>query len=97
MGTRQGTGRKYRQRMYINPERLGWNLGKNSKLKEERGVSFEEVRDRIGKQAYRIVRNPGRNHPGQLCLLVTIHGALWRVPFRKHRDHVHLLTIMRAA
>ena len=26
---------------------LVWNLGKNSKLKEDRGISFEEVHDCI--------------------------------------------------
>ncbi len=88
--------KKYRQSMYIDPERLGWNLGKNSKLKEERGVSFEEVRERVRSNAYDIVRNSSRNHPGQFSLLVTIHGIRWRVPFRRHRDHTHLFTIMRA-
>jgi hypothetical protein len=82
--------------MYIDSESLGWNIGKNSKLKEERGVSFEMVRDRLFQGAFSIIKNPSRNHPGQRCFLVTLNGEKWKVPFRERAGFLQLFTIMRA-
>ena len=36
---------------------VAWNLGKNSKLKEERGVSFEEVYDRLQNGNFTLAKN----------------------------------------
>ena len=75
---------------------LRWNLGKNTKLKLERGVSFEMVRTAMTKGAFSVVRNPSRNHPRQSCFVVTLNSIKWLVPFREYANHIHLFTIMRA-
>ena len=72
-----------------------WNLGKNSKLKEERGVSFEQVYERLHRNAYRIVYNPSRNHPGQRMFIVSINGLRYAVPYSEYDSHVFLRTIYR--
>jgi uncharacterized DUF497 family protein len=73
-----------------------WNLGKNSKLKEERGVSFEEVKDAIERKAAKRARNTSRNHPDQFIFIVRIHGKTWLVPYDETKTTIHLRTIMEA-
>ncbi len=72
-----------------------WNLGKNTKLKEERGVSFEEVKDCLEKGAFRTIKSSSGNHTRQNWYIVRLRGRLWAVPFSKQGIRIHLLTIMR--
>ncbi len=74
-------------------EHFRWNPGKNTKLKTERGVSFEGVVDRIEKGAFKLVKNRSKNHPRQKCFVVTMNGKLWLVPFKEYRHHYFLHTI----
>ena len=55
-------------------KRLRWNLGKNLKLKLERGVGFEMVADSIERNAFRVATVKSKSHPGQKCFLVRLHG-----------------------
>ena len=74
-------------------KRFTWNLGKNLKLKIERGVSFEEVYERIQRGAYQTKKNPSKNHQGQRLFLVTINGRVYAVPFTEYENHFFLRTI----
>lgn len=71
-----------------------WNLGKNSKLKEERGVSFEDVVRCVIAGNFSIQRNTSKFHPGQSVFVVRMKGRPWWVPFRKSRVGYHLYTIL---
>ncbi|MDB5046986.1 MAG: hypothetical protein JWO30_57 [Fibrobacteres bacterium] len=72
-----------------------WNLGKNSKLKEERGVSFEQVVRCILAGNFKILDNASVNHPGQDVFVVSINRTVWLVPFRKTKRGYFLHTIMK--
>ncbi len=74
-------------------KRFAWDMGKNLKLKLERGVSFEDVYLRIQNGAYHTKKNPSKNHKGQRLFLVTINGKLYAVPFTEFEDHFFLRTI----
>ena len=77
----------------ISVKRFTWNLGKNTKLKEERGVSFEEIQDAIFRGAGKVASNTSRNHPGQRVFLLNIRGKTWIVPFTETKTTVFLHTI----
>ena len=72
-----------------------WNLGKNVKLKMERGVGFEMVVEAINHGAFAIGEVESKNHPGQKCFWVTLIGKKWIVPFKESRDSIYLFTIYR--
>jgi hypothetical protein len=72
---------------------LLWNLGKNLKLKLERGIGFGLVADAIERNAFEVAKVKSRNHPGQKCFLIRWHGKRWVVPFRENRTSVYLFTI----
>lgn len=74
-------------------KRYSWNLGKNSNLKEERGVSMEQVYEKLQKGAFRVARNPSRNHKGQFMYVVSINRRLYAVPFTEYESHIFLRTI----
>jgi hypothetical protein len=74
-------------------KRITWNLGKNSKLKEERGVSMEQVYELIQKGAFRTAKNPSKNHRGQRMFVVTINRRRYAIPFTEHETHFFLRTI----
>ena len=57
-----------------------WDEDKNSKLKNQRGISFEEVATLILQKKYvRIIKHPKR--PNQRIFLIPIHGYIHAVPF----------------
>lgn len=70
-----------------------WNLGKNSKLKEERGISFEDVVRCMIAGNFKFQRNSSGNHPDQMVFEVRTKGRVWKVPFRKTRRGYYLYTI----
>jgi hypothetical protein len=72
---------------------LKWNLGKNLKLKVERGVGFEMVADAIARNAFQVAEVKSKNHIGQKCFLVRIRRKLWIVPFKESQDSIYLFTI----
>jgi len=57
-----------------------WDEDKNSKLKKERGISFEEVADLILHKKYvAVIKHPKR--PQQRIFLIPIRGYIHAVPF----------------
>ena len=72
---------------------FSWNIGKNNKLKEERGISFEGVVRSIIAGNFRIRKNQSGNHSGQLVYEITMQGSTWIVPFKKTKRGVFLITI----
>ena len=73
-------------------KQFNWNLGKNTKLKEERGISFEEIKVAIERGVGKLARNKSRQHSGQRVFLVPIRGKMWIVPFDETKTSVYLRT-----
>jgi hypothetical protein len=72
---------------------LKWNLGKNLKLKLERGVGFEMVAGAVERNAFEVAKVKSKSHPGQKCFLVRLQRKLWVVPFKEGKDAIFLFTI----
>ena len=72
-----------------------WNSEKNDLLKEERGVSFEEVvlNMQLGYEVD-IFEHPNQlRYPGQKVSVVVIEGYAYRVPYIESKDEIFLQTI----
>jgi hypothetical protein len=72
-----------------------WNLGKNTKLKQERGIGFEMVMASLAKGAYKVISTPSKSHPGQAAYMVTIRGVRYVVPFTESKASIFMRTIIR--
>jgi hypothetical protein len=72
---------------------LRWNLGKNLKLKLERGIGFETIAAAIERNAFTIKEAKSKNHPGQKCFIVRASRKTWVVPYKEHRGSYYLYTI----
>lgn len=72
-----------------------WNEEKNRKLKEERGVGFEDVitainDDRLLKQ----FKHPNqKQYPNQKVYVIEIHDYAYVVPFIEDKNKIFLKTI----
>jgi uncharacterized DUF497 family protein len=63
-----------------------WDDEKNSKLKKERHISFEEIESLIlTKKYFEIVKHPKR--PGQRVFILPIKGYIHAVPFMLDDDN----------
>lgn len=72
---------------------LRWNMGKNLKLKIERGIGFETIAAAIERNAFTVREVKSKNHPGQKCFVVKANRKTWIVPFKESRDSYYLFTI----
>lgn len=71
-----------------------WNDAKNTLLKEQRNVCFEDVLFAVeGNKILDIVKNSSENHATQYCLIVEISGYAYVVPFVKNGEKFFLKTI----
>ncbi|MFZ2890462.1 toxin [Sulfuricurvum sp.] len=71
-----------------------WNDDKNTLLKENRNVCFEDVVTSIQEdKLLDIVKNPSTNHQSQYCLIVEIMDYAYIVPFVKEGEIFFLKTI----
>lgn len=73
-----------------------WNYEKNEFLKEERGISFEEIvfNIQIGNEVD-IYDHPNQErYPGQKVSVVVIEGYAYLVPFVENEDEIFLKTII---
>lgn len=71
-----------------------WNDEKNTLLKENRNVCFEDVVTSIQEEKLLdIVKNPSANHKSQYCLIVEIMNYAYIVPFVKEGETFFLKTI----
>lgn len=70
-----------------------WDKAKNKKLKETRGISFEDVAQLILQKKYlAVLENPVR--PGQMVFVVAYKGYTHVVPFVvDKRDNIVLKTV----
>jgi len=70
---------------------LNWDSGKNQLLKQERGISFEEIAYLIESgRLIGIEENPG--HPNQKMLILEIDNYAVIVPYVENDDEIFLKT-----
>jgi len=72
-----------------------WSAEKNEWLKEERGVSFEEVILAIfDEKVLTIIYHPSqKRYPGQRLYVVELHDYAYVVPFVEDEQKIFLKTI----
>jgi hypothetical protein len=69
---------------YFSPV-IRWNLEKDLWLRKTRGISFQEIADRILAGDYiDILESPSRT--GQEVFVLEIRGYIWAVPFMVEED-----------
>lgn len=81
---------------YSKVKTFAWNPEKNDLLKEERGVSFEEVvlHIQLGNEVD-IYDHPNQGrYPGQKISVVVIESYAYLVPFVENEDEIFLKTII---
>ena len=73
-----------------------WNSEKNVQLKEERGVSFEDIVFYIDRgDVLDIVPQPQQSkYPGQRMFIINIENYAYLVPFIENEDKIFLKTII---
>jgi hypothetical protein len=74
-------------------KRFTYNLGKNIKLKLERGIGFETVFQAVYSGNYKVARIKSNTHYGQKCFIIRYMGKYWVVPFTEYKYKIHLHTI----
>ncbi len=75
---------------------FNWNAEKNEKLREDRGVSFEEAVLSIEKgQLLDILEHPNKDkYENQKIFVVKIYNYVWLIPFVENETEVFLKTII---
>ena len=75
---------------------ISWNPEKNALLKEQRGISFEDVVFHIMAGDIRdTIDHPNQErYPGQQIHVVAIEEYVYLVPFVESEDEVFLKTII---
>lgn len=73
-----------------------WNPEKNEQLKQEHGISFEDVVFHIeaGDEVDLFEHPNQRRYPGQKISVVLIEGYAYLVPFIESADEIFLKTII---
>ena len=73
-----------------------WNVEKNEILAKQRGITFEEIVERIESGVNVIETNhPNKKkYPNQKILIVDINGYAYMVPFVKDEQGYFLKTII---
>ncbi len=77
-------------------EKFKWNIEKNEKLDKERGITFEEVVQKI-ESGTRVIETDHPNkekYPNQKILIVEINQYAYLVPFVKENETIFLKTII---
>ena len=73
-----------------------WGAEKNEKLARERGITFEEIVERIESGA-RVIEtdhpNP-KKYPNQKILIVDVDGYAYMLPFIREKEICFLKTII---
>lgn len=75
---------------------FAWNSDKNELLKQERGITFEEIilNIQLGNEVD-IFDHPNQDrYPGQKISVVIIEGYAYLVPFVENEDEIFLKTII---
>ncbi len=70
-----------------------WDEAKNAWLRENRGISFEEIVIRIEADGVvAVLEHPKPEYAGQLIAVLSIDGYAWAVPYRDTGQGVLLIT-----
>ena len=69
-------------------KKIEWSLLKSERLKETRGVSFEEI---INAKLIGIRKHPSRK--SQKIMLFEHKGYVWVVPYVVEKNHIFLKTL----
>ena len=73
-----------------------WNTEKNEILAQERGITFEEIVERI-ESGVKVIETDHPNkkkYPNQKILIVDINGYAYMVPYVKDEQEYFLKTII---
>lgn len=75
---------------------IAWDQEKNEQLKEKRGISFEEVLDRMLEDGLiKTTKHPNeKKYPQQNIHIVDIHGYVYLVPFIEDKEKYFFKTII---
>lgn len=75
---------------------FNWNIEKNNWLKENRGISFEEVILAIAQhQIKEVYDHPNQGkYPGQKIYEIEIDDYIYLIPFIESEDELFLKTII---
>jgi uncharacterized DUF497 family protein len=73
-----------------------WNEEKNEKLKNERGIGFEEVILALGENGpLDILSHPNqKKYPNQKIFIVDINHYIYLIPFVEGEEKIFLKTII---
>jgi uncharacterized DUF497 family protein len=71
-----------------------WDENKNKLLKEERGISFEEIVDAIEKDQI-VGIEVNKNYPNQSILCIRINNYIYAVPIEEREDKIRLITAFK--
>ena len=73
-----------------------WNNEKNEKLKQERGISFEEIIIAIeNRNAIDVVPHPNQEkYPNQNVYIVNLNEYIFLIPFVENGNIIFLKTII---
>lgn len=73
-----------------------WPPDKNESLRQERGISFEEITVAVEAGALLdVVAHPNpKKYPRQKIMVVAVAGYAYLVPFIEEEDHLFLKTII---
>jgi uncharacterized DUF497 family protein len=73
-----------------------WNEDKDKRLKEQRGITFEEIVFHILHGGLLdVLEHPNeRQYPGQKIFVVNVEGYVWLVPFVETGETIFLKTII---
>jgi hypothetical protein len=76
-------------------KRLDWNEAKNTRLKIERSISFEDVQTAIeeGNLLDNVAHPNQKLHQGQRVLAVVLENYVFLVPFVEDEEKLFLKTI----
>ena len=78
----------------MNASDFEWDDEKNSLLKRERYICFEDVITSLDNgKLLDIVKNPSAKREGQYCLIIEIGNYAYVVPFVKNENSFFLKTI----
>ena len=74
---------------------VAWDDAKNAKLREERGIGFEDIVFHIGRRdLLDILEHPNPDHLGQRIFVVQREDYVFLVPFVEDEHTVFLKTII---
>ena len=80
----------------IQVKYFDWDKEKNKKLKEERGISFEDMRISIEDgRILDIITHPNINrYPNQKIYLIEFNNYVYIVPFVEDKEKIFIKTII---